>query len=66
MYGEWRKPRQRVFVTPETEVPPMPSPILENPDESAYHKGQVQIDEKIEALNDKYRELTERFSEKLQ
>jgi hypothetical protein len=37
-------------VTPETEIPPMPKPILESPDESAYHKSQADIDEKIESL----------------
>jgi hypothetical protein len=35
----------------------MPKKILEAPDESAYHKNQVEIDEKIDALNDKFREL---------
>jgi hypothetical protein len=28
----------------------MPKPILEMPDESAYHKSQADIDEKIESL----------------
>jgi hypothetical protein len=54
-----------VFVTLETEIPPMPKKILEAPDESAYHKNQVEIDEKIDALNDKFRELSEKFNEKL-
>jgi hypothetical protein len=31
----------------------MPKHILESPDEATYHKGQVEIDEKIEELNDK-------------
>jgi hypothetical protein len=48
MYGDWRKPRARIFVTPETEVQPMPKKILECPDEAAYHKSQVEIDEKID------------------
>jgi hypothetical protein len=66
MYGEWRKSRHKIFVTPETEIPPMPSKVLDPPDDSAYHKSQVEIDEKIDALNDKIRELSERFNEKLQ
>ena len=39
MYGDWRKPRPKIFVTPETQVPPMPDSILEYPDEAAYHKA---------------------------
>ena len=31
----------------------MPSPLLESPDESAYHKAQADIDEKIDVLNKK-------------
>lgn len=64
MYGDWRKGRKKIFVTPETEIPPMPKKIIEAPDEAAYHKGQVEIDEKNDALNDKIRELSERFNEK--
>jgi hypothetical protein len=30
----------------------MPKHILEQADEASYHKGQVEIDEKIEQLND--------------
>lgn len=39
MYGDWRKPRPRIFVTLETEVPEMPKKIIEVPDETSYHKG---------------------------
>ena len=66
MYGDWRKPRPRIFVTLETEVPVMPKDIIEMPDEIVYHKGQVEVDEKIDALNDKIRELSEKFTEKVQ
>ena len=65
MYGDWRKPRPKIFVTPETEIPPMPAQILDPPDESAYHKLQVEVDEKIDAINDKIRDLSERFNEKI-
>lgn len=65
MYGEWRRPRPKIFVTPETEIPPMLKKILEFPDEATYHKTQVEIDEKIDALNDKIRDLGEKFNEKL-
>lgn len=65
MYGDWRKPRPRIFVTLETEIPEMPKKIIEVPDETAYHKGQIEIDEKIDALNDKIRDFSEKFSEKV-
>jgi len=39
MYGEWRKPRPKIYVTPETEIPPMPTKIIEQPDQAGYHKG---------------------------
>lgn len=38
---------------PDTELPPMPSPILEAPDESQYHKAQAELDEKVDGLNTK-------------
>jgi len=66
MYGDWRKNKQRIFVTPETEIPPMPEVIIEYPDETAYHKSQVEIDEKIDALNDKIRDFSQKFTDKIQ
>ena len=65
MYGDWRKPRARIYVTLETDVPAMPTPVIENPDETDYHKNQLDIDLKIDALNDKIRDFSERFNEKL-
>jgi len=47
MYGDWRKPRPRIFVTLETVIPEKPKNIIEAPDETAYHKGQLELDEKI-------------------
>ena len=54
----------------------MPSPILEAPDESQYHKAQAELDEKVDGLNAKIvsykfhslstqKELGERFQEKV-
>jgi hypothetical protein len=39
MYGDWRKQRNKIFVTPETEIPEMPKKVLEQPDDSSYHKS---------------------------
>ncbi len=50
-HGSWRV-RPRIYVTPETEIPPMPKKVLELPDDSDYHKQQVAVDEKVEALNE--------------
>jgi hypothetical protein len=38
MSNDWKYKYEKIFVTPETEVPPMPAKILEFPDETAYHK----------------------------
>ena len=44
----------------------MPKNLVPLPDETAYHKAQVEFEEKIDSLNDKIRELGERFNEKVQ
>ena len=49
--GYWRWQKNRVYVTLETVIPPMPTPLLESPDEATYHKAQADIDEKVDALN---------------
>ncbi len=43
----------------------MPKVIIEYPDESAYHKAQADIDEKIDAIKLKSNELGDRFTERL-
>lgn len=48
-------------MTLETEIPPMPKKILEQPDETLYHKQQVELDEKIDAIIKKRNELAEKF-----
>jgi hypothetical protein len=37
-------------VTHETEIPAPPKPILEHPDEAAYHKQMAETEEKIDVL----------------
>ncbi len=49
--GFWRRPKKlRIKVTIETEIPSMPKPLLEQPEEATYHKAQADVDEKIDAL----------------
>ena len=53
----------------------MPKKVLEQPDDTTYHKEQVAIDEKIETLNDQFvweyifnliqKELSDNFAENL-
>lgn len=38
MYGDWRKPRNKIIVTADTVIPDMPKPLLEDPDEAEYHR----------------------------
>ena len=64
--GYWRYPnREKVVITAETVIPEIPKKLLEQPDESTYHKAQAEIDEKIDAVNTKIKELGERFTERL-
>ena len=56
--GYWRRPKkERVYVTLETVIPPLPKNPLEYPDETMYHKQQAEFDEKIDAINLKIKDL---------
>lgn len=64
--GYWRRPKkEKVYVTLETVIPPLPKNPLEYPDETNYHKQQAELDEKIDAINLKIKDLAERFNERL-
>lgn len=64
--GYWRRPKKnKIHVTPETQIPAMPKIILEAPDSAAYHKAQADIDEKVDAINKKIKDLGEKFNERL-
>lgn len=55
-FGEWRKRRNKLFVTMETIVPPMPTTILEEPDETKYLLEVEAVNEKISQLQDLIKE----------
>jgi hypothetical protein len=46
-------------------IPSLPANPLEAPDETVYHKQQAEIDEKIDTINAKIKDLAERFNERL-
>lgn len=47
--GFWRRPKKlKIKVTHETELPALPKPLLEHPDEPAYHNSMAELDEKID------------------
>jgi hypothetical protein len=46
-------------------IPPLPKNPLEAPDETQYHKQQAELDEKIDVLTKKIKDLAERFNERL-
>lgn len=54
------------MITLDTQIPDLPKKLLEQPDETTYHKLQAEVDEKIDAINTKVKELGERFTERLQ
>ena len=49
-FGDWRRGSGKTFVTLETDIPAMPEKAITAPDEAAFHKKQVEIDEKIKAV----------------
>jgi uncharacterized coiled-coil DUF342 family protein len=49
-YGDWRKGSGKVFVTLETAIPELPKVEVTAPDEAAFHKRQVEIDDKIKDI----------------
>ena len=51
-HGDWRKGYGKTFITLETIIPGMPSgtELLHQPDETTFHKKQVEIEEKIKDL----------------
>ena len=58
MYGIWRRPMKRMYVTNETEIPKAPEKLLKYPDDTSYHKQQVELDEQYDKLNEKLQELS--------
>lgn len=50
--GDWRKGNGKTFITLETLIPDMPTgtELLNQPDETTFHKKQVEIEEKIKEL----------------
>lgn len=48
--GDWRKGSGRTYVTLETEIPPMPTKIIEKPDETKFRSKQFELTQKIDEL----------------
>jgi hypothetical protein len=38
MYGNWRAPMKKMYITAETEIPPMPAKLLPPINDATYHK----------------------------
>lgn len=62
-FGEWRKGSGKTFVTLETEIPELPKNKIEAPDEAAFHKRQVEIDNKIKDMYNELNELKTKFTD---
>ena len=63
-YGEWRFNKPRVFVTPDTIIPDVPTP-MEEPDDVAYHLAIVKLDEENEEFNNQVTEQNTLFNQVL-
>ena len=63
-FGEWRKGSGKTYVTLETEIPKLEdSKALQAPDEAAFHKKQVEIEDKIKAIYELFNTRKTKFSE---
>ena len=66
--GDWKKLRQKIFVTLETVIPEMPEQVVTAPDENAFHKKMAEISEKIKDLggviSDKHNQFGELVEQK--
>ena len=56
MAAEWRYFKQEINITTATEIPAMPKSKKQEPNDTEYHKNQLEIDEKVDQL---YKELTD-------
>ncbi len=65
MAADWRRHSNNINITAETVVPSVPKPLLVEPDDAAYHNGQIAKDEKIEELQAEFNDLTVRYGERL-
>lgn len=62
-YGEWRRGTGKTFVTLETPIPELPEREIAAPDEAAFHKKQVEIENKIKETYKQMDDLKVKFSE---
>ena len=61
-YGEWRRGSGKTWVTLETVIPAIPENLnITAPDEAAFHKKQVEIEEKIKEIYKQIDESKEKF-----
>lgn len=66
--GDWKKLRQKIFVTLETVIPEMPETEVVAPDETAFLKKMAEISEKIKemggVISDKHNQFGELVEQK--
>lgn len=62
-HGDWRKGSGKTYVTLETEIPGAPDKLLQLPDEAAFHKKQVEVEEKIKEIGHTLEEKKTSFDE---
>jgi len=64
--GDWRRGSGKTFVTLETVIPPMPEKLQSPPDEAAFHKKLLEIEEKIKSIGQDLEDKKTEFDGKLQ
>jgi len=62
-FGDWRRGSGKTFVTLETVIPTVPENAVTAPDEAAFHKKQVEIDDKIKDIIKGLEERKQQFFE---
>lgn len=61
-FGEWRR-MPSVYVTLETPIPELPAKEIATPDEAAFHKKQIELENKIKDHYKNADDLKEKFNE---
>jgi len=59
--GDWRRGTGKTYVTLETVIPELPEKEITAPDEAAFHKKQIEIENKIKDLIKNSAELRDKF-----
>lgn len=62
MAADWRRHNSDINIQPDTKIPEITVKLCE-PDDAAYHRNQIEIDERIDELNKDFSEAQIKYGE---